>query len=125
MIVNNLHPIAVPIAPDKTNAPLIVDANGMLPLAISFMRLQLIPRRRSEYPQFGGSMQLEQFSQRDALDRAEASAVLIMKKLLGLFRGEALDHTRRILRDTLYVKRIRVDIRVEFFLVHMEAAVLG
>jgi hypothetical protein len=51
--------------------------------------------------------------------------VLIMKKLLGLFRGEALDHTRRILRDTLYVKRIRVDIRVEFFLVHMEAAVLG
>lgn len=94
------------VTPDKADAPLIVDANRVLSLAISLERFQLIARRRSQDSQFGSGVKLEQFTQRHAFNGAEAPAVVIVKKVFRLLRGEALDHTPRILRGTLYVKRL-------------------
>jgi len=76
----------------------------MLPLPVAAERLQLVPGRRGHDAQFRRGMQLQQFPQRDALERAEAPGMLISEKLLGFFRREALNHTRSILRITLYVK---------------------
>ena len=76
----------------------------MLPLPVTAERLQLVPGRRGHDAQFRRGMQLQQFPQRDALERAEAPGMLISEKLLGFFRREALNHTRSILRITLYVK---------------------
>ena len=76
----------------------------MLPFAIPSQGLQLIPRRRGQNPQLCRSVDLEQFPQRHALDAMKSLAVMIAKKLLGLSRGEALNHTSRVLRVTLYVK---------------------
>ena len=76
----------------------------MLPLPVAAERLQLVPGRRGHDAQFRRGMQLQQFPQRDALEGAEAPGMLISEKLLGFFRREALNHTRSILRITLYVK---------------------
>jgi hypothetical protein len=51
-------------------------------------------------------MKLQQLPQGNALDRAEALATMVMEKFLRLFRAKALNHLSRILRMTLYVKRI-------------------
>ena len=52
-------------------------------------------------------MQLQQLSQRHALERSKALGMPVVKKLLGLFGREALNHPLSVLRCTLYVKRIR------------------
>ena len=75
----------------------------MLPLPVTAERLQLVPGRRGHDAQFRRGMQLQQFPQREALEAAEAPGMLISEKLLGFFRREALNHTRSILRVTLYV----------------------
>ena len=93
MIVGNLHVIAVTIAPNETDAPLIIDPDRVLSLAISPQGLQLISRGRSQDAQFRCSVELEQFSEGNALDRVETLAVLIMEKLLRALRAEAPDHT--------------------------------
>ena len=51
-------------------------------------------------------MQLQQFAQRDTLEGTEAPGMLILKKLLGFLRREALNHTQSIARITLYVNRL-------------------
>jgi hypothetical protein len=50
-------------------------------------------------------MQLEQFPQGDAFEGTEALAVVILKKLFGFLRTKAPNHTQKILRIALYVKR--------------------
>ena len=104
MIVHNFYVIAVAMAPDKADAPLIIDSDRMLAVAVSSQRLQSIPRRRSQDSQFCRGVQLKQFAQRDAFDGAETLAVLVVKKLLGLLRAKALNHTPSVLRGTLHVK---------------------
>ncbi len=93
------------IAPDKADAPLIIDPDRVLSFPISSQRLQLVPWRRSQDPQFRRGVELEQFPQGNALDGAETLAVMIVEKLLGFLRAKALDHTPRVLLSTLYVKR--------------------
>jgi hypothetical protein len=93
----------MPVAPNEANSPLVVNPSRMLPLPVTAERLQLAPGRRGHDAQFRRGMQLQQFPQRDALEGAEAPGMLISENLLGFFRREALNHTRSILRITLYV----------------------
>jgi hypothetical protein len=93
------------IAPHKTDSPLIIDSDRVLPFPIASQCLQLITRRRSQDTQLCGSVQLEQFSQGDPFDRSKAFGMLVLKKLFGLLRAKALNHTPIVPRTTLYVKR--------------------
>jgi len=93
-------------APDKADAPLIIDSDRVLSFPISSQRLQLVPRRRSQDPQFCRGVELEQFPQGNALDGAKTLAVMIVEKLLCFLRAKAPDHTPRVPRNTLYVKRL-------------------
>src|SRR6266436_9637401 len=68
------------IAPDKADAPLIIDSDRVLPFPISSRRLQLVPRRRSQDPQFCRRVELQQLPQGNALDGAETLAVMIVEK---------------------------------------------
>ena len=90
VIVGNLHVIAVAIAPDKADAPLSIDSDGVLPFAVSSQRLQLISRRRGQDAQFRRGMKLEEFPQGDAFDGAEAPAVMIVEKVLRLLQRRKL-----------------------------------
>ncbi len=96
----------MPIAPHKADPPLLIDADRVLPLPVASQSLQLITGRRSKDPKFRSGMQLEQFPQCHALEGTEALAVLVVEKLLGVLRAEALNHTLSIQRQTLYVKRL-------------------
>ncbi len=93
MIIDDLDVIAVTITPDETDSPLLVDADGMLPLPVSVQGFQLVSRRKGEHTQLRRRMQLQQLPQRNPLERPKSPKMLVLKQLLGLFRGEALDHT--------------------------------
>ena len=93
------------IPPNKTDSRLIVDANGVLPFPVAPQSFQPIPRRRCQHAQFRGSVQLQQFAERNAPEGSKAPRMLVVKKLLGFLRREALDHMPRVLRRALYVKR--------------------
>ena len=105
MVIDNLDVVTVAIAPYEANPPLVVNANGVPALAIAAQSLEAISRRRRQHRKFGGGMELQQFPQRHALEGPEATGMLIVKKLLGFLRREALDHSLRVLRSALYVKR--------------------
>jgi hypothetical protein len=92
MIIHYLHIVCMAISPNKTDPPLLIDADRMLSLPITAQSLQLIARRRSKDSQFRCSMQLQQFSQRNPLKSTKALAMLILKKRRSVLGAEALDH---------------------------------
>ena len=103
MIIDDFHVITMPVAPNETNPPLLVDPYGVLPLPVTSQGFQLIPWRRRQDAQFRGGMQLQQLPQRHTLKRTEAPGMLIVEELLRFLRRKALNHTQTILRATLYV----------------------
>jgi hypothetical protein len=105
MIVDDFHIVAMALTPDKTDSPLIIDSNRVLPFPIASQCFQLISRRRSQNAQLRRSVKLEQFPQGDPLDGAEPPTVVIVKEVLSFLRAKALNHTHRILRHALYVKQ--------------------
>jgi hypothetical protein len=58
MIINDFHLVAMSIAPNKTDSPLLVDPNRVPSFAIASQCFQLIPGRGSQYSQFRGCMKL-------------------------------------------------------------------
>ena len=93
MIIHNFHVVDIAIAPSKTDAPLVVDANAVLPFSIAFQRFQAIAWRRPQIAKFGGDIQLPQLSLGHALAPPKASDSLPVVKLFRLARPERLDHT--------------------------------
>ena len=93
----------MPAAPNETDSPLVVNPDGVLSLPVTAQSLKLVSWRRCQNAQFRGSMQLQKLPQRHTLEGPKAPGMLIMKEFLGLLRREALNHTRSILRVTLYV----------------------
>ena len=74
MIIDDFHVLTMAIAPDKADAPPIIDSDRVLSFPISSQRLQLIPRRRSQDWQFCRGVELEQFPQGDVFDGVETLA---------------------------------------------------
>lgn len=105
MIVDDFHIVTMALTPYKTDSPLIIDPNRVLPFPIASQCFQLISRRRGQNTQLRRSVKLEQFPQGDPLDGTEPPAEAIVKELLSFLRAKALNHTHRILRHALYVKR--------------------
>jgi hypothetical protein len=73
---------ASPVAPDKTNTPLVIDRNAVLTLAIATPRLQTITGRRRQVAQSTGRIQLAKFPQRNSLDAFETLNRLPVIELL-------------------------------------------
>jgi len=48
MVVDNLDVIDITLGPDKTNSPLIVDSNTVLPPSIPSQDFQAVSRRNPE-----------------------------------------------------------------------------
>jgi len=103
MIVDNFDVMAVAIAPNEADSPLLIDPDGMLSLPVTTQRLQLVSRWRRQYAQFRRGVQLQQFAQRHALEGTEAPGMLVLKQFLGFLRRKTQNHTLRIQRVALYV----------------------
>lgn len=92
VIVHNLNIVRVPLAPDETQAPSVVDTNTVLPFSVGMQCLQAIPRRRSQVTQFRRAIQLPKLLARNVLDSLKAPATLAVVKAFRLRAQERLDH---------------------------------
>jgi len=70
--------------PNKTYAPLVINANAVLALTITLKQLQLVTRRNAQAGQFGYRMQLQQLSSRHPLDALESARGVALEKRLGV-----------------------------------------
>ena len=68
MIVYDLHVVGVSFEPDKTESPLIVDSNTVLPLPVATECFQAISRWRCQVAQFRSTIQLTKFPAGNGLD---------------------------------------------------------
>jgi hypothetical protein len=62
VIIRDFDVISIATAPDKTDTPLIVDANRILTGSSASQCFQPVAGRRSENPQFGGGVELQKLS---------------------------------------------------------------
>ncbi len=78
--------------PSEHNAPLVVDADGMLPGAIAFEGFEPVAGRHGHILQRTGPVELQKFSQGDAVNCRKTPVLFLVEKLLRIAVGEGLDH---------------------------------
>jgi len=105
VIVHNLNVVRVTTFPPKTDTPLIVDSDAMLPLTITDELLKLVRRWDTQIVYRTGSVQQQEFAQRHAPDSAESSGSLPAKHLLGFLATESPNHETIITSCDITVKR--------------------
>lgn len=105
MVVDNFNIVCVPVAPDKTKSPLVVDSNAVLSFSIAVQRLQAIARRCRQVAQFRGAIQLSQLSAGNMFDRLKTSARLAMMQPLSVRAAERPDHNSILFCSTFNVKQ--------------------
>jgi hypothetical protein len=88
VVVNDLDLESLGVSPSKTDAPLIVDPNAVLPFAVSRERLQPIAWNGRQIGQRRRRMDMIELSFRNASDLLELSAKLSTEDALGLFVAE-------------------------------------
>lgn len=93
MVVFDADVFGALLAPDESDAPLQVDADGVLAFAISVQRVQTIGWREAESFESGGSSKFAEFAKRSILnlDRQLARRLAI-PDFLGILVGETLNH---------------------------------
>lgn len=90
MVVNYLHILGALRSPHKANSPLIVNANAVLTLPISFQSLELVARRRAQVIKNRRPIKLLQLSKRRTLDIDPATYTSALKEGLRILALEAL-----------------------------------
>jgi hypothetical protein len=88
VVVHNFNLVRTILTPDKTHAPLVIDANTVLSFAIIFQRFELVAWGNPQARQFGGRMQLQQLASRHALDVPESGHSLTIEKRFRIGTGE-------------------------------------
>jgi hypothetical protein len=92
VVIHNFYIVSIAITPDKADAPLVVDADAVLPFPIAFHCFQAIARRRPQIAKVSGNIQLAQLSLGHPFESPKTLDSLPAVKLFGLPRPEGLDH---------------------------------
>ena len=92
MIVNDLNILRTRFCPDKTDSPLVVDANTVLPLSIARKCLEPVTRRCAQEVQRCCGMQLSKFSFSYGSECTKPSRVCAFKQGLRILAVEGQDH---------------------------------
>jgi hypothetical protein len=96
VVVHNLNVVSVSLAPDETDAPLIVDPDTMLSGPIAFEHFQPVARRRYQVSKLNSNIKLAKLALDDTLDCTEARHPFPAMKLLRLLRPERTNHNPRV-----------------------------
>jgi len=96
VIICNLNVVGVSIAPHKTDTPLVVDADTVLPGTVTFQLMKSVTRRYSQIRQTFGRVQHQKLSSRWLSNVHKLTNILIVEKPLRVEALESLDHMRRI-----------------------------
>lgn len=83
----------IALAPDKTDAPLIIDPNAVRPCAIASEQLQLVTGRNAEVLEAPRLMQVQEFTARGPFDRLQSAHRAVLEKRSGVFAFERTDQT--------------------------------
>ncbi len=101
MIVHDLDLIGVAVVPDKANAPLVVDADAVLTVAVARKSLKAITGRDSQVIQVRSVMEHHQLALRPALDMfREPPDSTAFGNRLGITVAVTPDHLLRVARHT-------------------------
>lgn len=93
MVVDDLDRFSVAARPAEADAPLIVDADAVLPGAPADELLEPVPRRHAEFVEPDRRVQHAEFPEHDAAEVGrEAPDGLALPEALGVAVGEAADH---------------------------------
>jgi hypothetical protein len=92
MVIDDLDFMCVATPPRKADTPLIVDANTVLPFAVTPQGLKVIAWRRCQIAQFRCAVELTQFASGHKLNRAKPLLGLAVVKALRLLAAKRLDH---------------------------------
>jgi hypothetical protein len=101
VIVDDLDTLRSAFSPGKTDSPLIVDSDTVLPLPVADQSLKPISGNRPDVFQFLGVVEHSQFPPCSLCDVAELPAAPAMKQLLGFLAAEGADHSGSISRSPL------------------------
>jgi len=99
MIIDDFDVEGVAVMPLKTNAPLSVDADGVLSLPVTSKSMKLVSRIQHQSFQARGSMQNHQPLSRLPFERLESPDSSVIKKLLGISASKRFYHTPKVLRS--------------------------
>jgi hypothetical protein len=75
MIIHNFNVVRVFAAPAEANAPLVVDADAMLPRSIAFQGFQAVAGRQGQIAQFARAINLRELPQGHALNLRRQAVV--------------------------------------------------
>jgi hypothetical protein len=84
VVIGDLDIGGVSIVPSKAEAVLVVDSDAVLPLAVSFQRLQLVAGNCRQVAQRDSPVQMEELPQRDRFDGLKLLGKLLPEDLLRL-----------------------------------------
>src|SRR5271163_649349 len=96
VIIRDLHVVSVSVAPHETNTPLVVDADTVLPRAVTLQRMKSVTRRNSQIHQTFGRMQHQKLAPRRLPNVHELTNTLIVEKPFGVGALKGLNHIQRI-----------------------------
>jgi hypothetical protein len=98
MIIDDFDVEGVAVMPFKADTPLLVYADGILPLPVTAKSVKPVSRIQHQSLQAWGSMQDHQPLSRLPLERLESPNSSVLKKFLSIPAGKRFYHTRRVLR---------------------------
>jgi hypothetical protein len=107
VVIHDFDLVGTVVMPDKTDAPLVVDPDAVLPKALTLEGLELIAWWNPQTRQFGRGMQLQEFAPCQALDVPEPGHGLAVEKHFRVSTSERTDHASIVFRQTESVKWIR------------------
>ena len=94
-------------APPEANAPLVIDANAVLPFKAALQRFEPVARRHGHLPQFRGGMQSQQLASCAALNvRREPAGHFRPEYPLRFRARETLNHRGIVTPDVNIVKSL-------------------
>ena len=91
VIVDDLNLVSVTFGPNETEAPLVVDANAVLPLAIATKLLQMVARRHPQVMQGLRVVQHYELAPRGILNAHKTQATPAVEKRVRIFASERSD----------------------------------
>jgi hypothetical protein len=88
--------VGVSVPPHKTNTPLVVDADTVLPRSVTFKSMESVTRRYFQIHQTFGRVQHQELSSGWLSNVHEPANIFIVKKPIRVGALERLYHTQRL-----------------------------
>jgi len=92
VIVHDLHVEGVAVFPEKTDTVLVINADTVLPVAVSLQRFKVVSRSGRQIRQPLSCIEHSQFAQRHTFDCLESPDPFAVKQSLSLARAVGFDH---------------------------------